>query len=843
MAMPHFGARTVCASWLGALCGLILASSAAAGDLRTPHSINIDETGLAQALMELSQQSDSVIVAPSDLVAGKSAPALHATLPTDRALKKLLEGSGLTWRVASDGSIAIVRGNDTGSTTAAPAEARRTAPHAPATADAESDRLSEVVVTAGKRGDAERLQDVPVSITAIGQERIEQLGMDSFIDYAREVPGLGFQDLGAAGGRDDIRGGRRLNLRGVESGFDGVPTVAFYLDEAPIPVMDPKLFDIQRIEVLRGPQGTLYGANSMGGAIRIVMNQPIQNQFDYRGDATFKSTQFGDPSYETNGMINIPLLQDTLAVRAVGFYRNEGGVIDDYLPATDTAPAHVQKNVDGEESWGARVALSWQPTDDIRVSPSVFHQGTRVDGSGYWDAAFRDLTAYDHRVQDAQRNNFTLAALEASWKFDRLLVSSSTSYFWTDYNTVEDVTKGFFDVGQITADQTQLSLVQTHGRRVSEELRAAYTAERWNGVAGVFFLNERRHFNQNYPNADGVSPDIEPELFAGTQSNTENQLAVFAEGTYKLLPDLELTGGVRWFRGTQDQHVRFFSYGEPDIEDGNASESAVSPKVQVSYHFDPDKMAYVSATKGFRPGGPNGVVPTAGCADDLAEHGLTAAPKSFGADQLWSYELGSKFAFADNRLTVDTSLYYINWTNVQQTVLLVNCGFTYLGNVGSARSQGFELELAAKPIEHLKLTATVGDTDSKFTRSNADIGVLAGDRLPLVPHWTAATSAQYSFDPWSGHPAYVLVDYQFQDKVINGYDTDDQKSYSLVNARAGLNLTPQLEMVLFVNNIADARPQLFFYNYGDAGLLLPQQRQDILTGRPRTVGITFRYRR
>src|SRR5882757_589061 len=374
MAMPHFGARTVCASWLGALCGLILASTAAAGDLRTPHSINIDETGLAQALMELSQQSDSVIVAPSDLVAGKSAPALHATLPTDRALKKLLEGSGLTWRVASDGSIAIVRGNDTGSTTTAPAEARHTAPHAPATTDAESDRLSEVVVTAGKRGGAERLQDVPVSITAIGQERIEQLGMDSFIDYAREVPGLGFQDLGAAGGRDDIRGGRRLNLRGVESGFDGVPTVAFYLDEAPIPVMDPKLFDIQRIEVLRGPQGTLYGANSMGGAVRVVMNQPVQDRFDYRGDATFKSTQFGAPSYETNGMVNVPLIGDELAVRAVGFYRNEGGVIDDYFPAEGTPPGHTKKSGGGEGRGGGGVAASGPPPQGGRFSRPFLHK-------------------------------------------------------------------------------------------------------------------------------------------------------------------------------------------------------------------------------------------------------------------------------------------------------------------------------------------------------------------------------------------------------------------------------------------------------------------------------------
>jgi iron complex outermembrane recepter protein len=840
MGMPRPAANAISAAWLIAILSLITVTrpAAAAPDTKP---FAIDAEPLAQALMELGIQSDKVIVAPSDLVGDKVSRAVHGTMSPEQALQKILEGSGLTWRMAADGSIAIMRIAGADSTARKGATARL--PSAtPAPAEDESDRLQEVVVTAGKRGDAERLQDIPVSITAIGQDKIERFGMDNFIDYAREVPGLGFQDLGAAGGRDDIRGGRRLNLRGVESGFDGVPTVAFYLDEAPIPVMDPKLFDIQRIEVLRGPQGTLYGANSMGGAVRVVMNQPVQDRFDYRGDATFKSTQFGAPSYETNGMVNAPLIGDELAVRAVGFYRNEGGVIDDYFPADGNTPAHIKKNVDGEESWGARVAASWQPTDQLQITPSIFHQETRVDGSGDWDAAFRDLTVYDRKVQDAQHNNFTLAAVEASWRLDKILLSSSTSYFWTDYNTVEDVTKGFYDVGAISADQVQLSLVQTHAHRISEELRAAYTGTRWNGVAGIFYLDEQRHFNQNYPNADGVSSEIEPELFNGTQSNGETQFALFAEGTLKLIQDFELTGGVRWFRGTQDQHVRFFSYGEPDIEDGHASQSAVSPKVQLSYHFDPDRMVYVSATKGFRPGGPNGVVPTSTCADDLAEHGLTAAPKSFGSDQLWSYEVGSKLAFADNRLTVDTSVYYIDWTNVQQTVLLINCGFTYLGNVGAARSQGFEIELAAKPTEHLKLTGSIGDTDSQFTKSNPDIGVLSGDRLPLVPHWTAAASAQYSFDVWGDHEAYVLVDYQYQDKVLNGYDTDYQKSYSLVNGRLGVNVTRQLELALFVNNIADARPQLFFYNYGDAGLLPPQQREDVITGRPRTVGLTFRFR-
>jgi iron complex outermembrane recepter protein len=806
-----------------------------AGAQAPARSFSIPAKSMAQALMEFGAQSDEVILAPTKLVGGKTAHEVRGTMEPERALDKLLEGSGLSWQRAADGSIAIVRAS---LRAAAPAPIRLAALAPVAAAPAESGGgVEEVVVTASKRG-AESVQDIPISITAISQESMEQRGMDDFLDYARAVPGLGFQMLSAAGGRDDIRGGRRLNLRGIESGFDGVPTVAFYLDDAPVPVMDPKLFDIERIEVLRGPQGTLYGANSMGGAIRVVVNKPVQNELQYRADATAKSTQSGAESYDVNGMVNVPLVDDRLAARGVVFYRDQGGFIDNVHPQSDGSE-RVDEDTGKEESQGARLALSWQPSEDVRITPSVFYQQTKVNGSAMWDGAFRDLTIYDRKVEDRQKNEFTLTGLEASWTLGRAEVFSATSYFDSDFSAVEDVSKGFINVGEIEPDQVQLSLVQTNVRRLSEEIRVAYTAERWNTVLGVFYLDEQRHFDQTYPRADGSD---EPRVFEGTQSNEERQLAVFSEGTYKLTDRLDVTAGVRWFKGDQQQHVRFYSAGELDAQDGEASESEISPKLQLSLHFDPDNMAYVSATKGFRPGGPTGVVPLSSCADDLAELGLSRAPTAFDSDRLWSYEIGSKLSFADRRAVINTSIYYIDWTDVQQTVLLDGCGFTFLGNVGAARSRGFEIEMAFQPTDHLNLTANVSTTDAEFTKSNPDVGIEAGDRPPLVPRWTAAGGAQYSFLLPTGHEAYVLADYQFQDAVLNGYATHYQKSYSTANARFGITLNDNTQVTLFVDNFTDARPQLFFFSHDDVGPLVPQQRLDIISGRPRTYGISFSYR-
>ena len=690
----------------------------------------------------------------------------------------------------------------------------------------------DIIITATKTG-AQRLGDVPVSITAIGQEEMERAGMDSFVDYARRVPGLGFQSLSAAGARDDIRGGRRLNLRGIESGFDGIPTVAYYIDDAPIPVMDPKLFDIERIEVLRGPQGTLYGANSMGGAIRLVMNKPKQDAFDFRGDATLSTTRHGQESYAANAMVNIPLIEDVLALRAVGYYRFEGGYIDNVLANGDRI-----ENINDERSWGVRVAAEFKPAPNLTITPSVFHQETRIPFGGAYDSGYGDLQVFNRTFEAPERNNFTLYAGEIRWELGAFELFSSTAYFKSAFSSLEDHTLSYLHYGEIEPGQSQTSLQSFSTKRLTEEFRVSYRGNRWNAVAGVFYLDEDRFFTQDFPRADG-DPDL-PSFFNGTQANTEQQVAVFGEATFNFTDTLSATGGLRWFKGKQTQDTRWFFDGVPDPYAGEGSASALSPKAQISNNPAEGKLIYAPATRGFRPGGAAGAIPNTECAADLAELGLTEAPREFEPDKLWSYEIGSKLSFG-RRGSINVAAYRIDWTNVQQTVLLDQCGFTFVGNVGKAKSQGIEVEASLNITDDFTLSGSLGFTDAKFTRSNPDIGIFAGDRLPLGPRWTASASAQYNFEIGGGREAYLRADYSFQDKTLNGYSSHTQKAYSLVNLRAGAKLSDTVELVLFADNVFDKRAQLFYYRIEDPGAFPSPLADTPLPPRPRPCGVTPRY--
>ena len=264
-----------------------------------------------------------------------------------------------------------------------------------AAAQGESTRdIDEIVVTATKRGE-QSLQDMPLAITALTEEKLQIIGADDMLDYLGLAPGISYRLTSATGSRDDIRGGRRLNIRGIESGPDGIPTTAFYLDESPIPVMDPRLFDIARVEILRGPQGTLFGANSMGGTVRVVTNKPVIDLFEYKVDTTAGFTPEGGEIFHLNGMLNVPLVEDQLALRGVIFNRYEGGFIDIvenpdlFVDAVGTTRSMEDQN--DETSFGIRVALTWQPTDNLTVTPSVFYQDIQIDGTAEYEPTTGDL--------------------------------------------------------------------------------------------------------------------------------------------------------------------------------------------------------------------------------------------------------------------------------------------------------------------------------------------------------------------------------------------------------------------------------------------------------------------
>jgi len=710
-------------------------------------------------------------------------------------------------------------------------------------------KIDLLVVSASKQGQ-QRLQDIPMSITVIDQTRIEHAGIDDALDYMRTVPGLGFQIKSPAGGRDDTRSGRRLNLRGIESGYDSVPTTAFYLDDIPIPIMDPKLFDVARIEVLRGPQGALYGANSMGGTIRVVMNKPVQNEAQYASNLSVSSTEKGEENYALDGMINLPLQADKIAVRGVAFLREEGGFIDRWFESPPPANTlQVDRNINDERSWGTRLAADIEITPRFKIVPRIFHQDTRLKHAGSYEPGFKDLALFFlANVYEKQRDDFTLHSIEASYALtDRLQILFSTSYFDSGLDALEDGTKGFFDFGGPSfGTASYVNHIET--KRKSQELRLAYAGSKWKGVFGAFYMDEDRLFDQF---GDTVGTGV---WFSFRQRNGEQQQAVFGEATYEVTDRFRVTAGARWFEGEQNQHTLYQLWldqppGMPFVSNsqGKASASSLSPKVQASYTLADSKMVYVSAAKGFRPGGPTTSVPeSADCLPLLAELGLSRSPTEFEPDTLWNYEVGTKASFANKRLTVNAAAYHIDWKKVQQTVTL-DCGFTFVGNVGAAQSQGVELEVWAQPVSSMDLAGSFGYTDAKFTRTNNQVGIVAGERFPLVPKITGSLSAQYSFALPSARTSFVRADYQYIASTLEGSFFDiDRPAYDSLDLRLGVNLVKTAQLTLFVNTVFDKRGVLTLFdnvfNQDTGGDIPAQFVRDATTVRPRTVGLTLRYR-
>ncbi len=829
------------------LCGALLAGAAQTG-LAADSTINLGAAPLNHALMNFATMCGITITVPADLARNQISEPLKGERCGEIALQRLLQGSGLSYRKAPDGGIAIVAIPATLRTAALSPAPRRVAAApmmvaAQSSAAATTPVLEEVTVTAGKRGE-ERLQDVPVSITAFDEALIEQAGMDSFLDYARNVPGVGFKITSPAGGRDDLRGGRRVNIRGIESGFDSVPTTAFYLDEAPVPVMDPKLFDVERIEVLRGPQGTLYGANSMGGTVRVVLNKPRLDDYFYEAEATASATAHGDEGYRVNSMVNVPLVEDKVALRGVMFYRDEGGFIDNVLSVQpSTTRVDVQKDINTERSWGARLAATIQANDQLTITPSVFRQETEIEGTPTFLRDMGDLQLLAREIPEEQTNNFTLSAVDVRYDFGNgFELFSSTAYFESLALVTEDLTysnTAFYGLLPDGSPRTTWAFTEIESQRFSEEIRLSYRGERWNGVIGAFYLDEQRDFWQDFPVGDltDIYPD-QTSLFTGTQNNDEEQFAIFGEASVSLTDALRVTAGARWFDGKQRQLTNY----DNNPQFGQGSDSAVSPKLQVDYHINDDHMVYVSGAKGFRPGGANNVVPLddIGCVDGLAGLGLSRAPTDFDADELTSYELGWKAEFADRRVRLNTSAYFIDWKDVQKTVQMLNCGFSFIDNVGAAESKGGEIEFAATPLTGLDLTATAGYTDAEYTKSNLEAGVEAGDPFPIVPQWTASLGIQYRFSIINGRSAHVRADAQYVDESRSDFFSYDgfpvvQPSYELVNFRFGMDLTERLSVTLSVDNVLDERPALDLVDIG------PPYGYIMSTSRPRLYGLTFRY--
>jgi iron complex outermembrane receptor protein len=804
-----------------------------------------------------------------------------------------------------------------------------------ADATASNNGLEEIVVTATRR--SERLQDVPVSVLAFSQEKMDAQGLKNIDDLSRLSPGLNFQRNGMSSAGNYNDEGSDINIRGVDS-TAGTSTTGIYIDDTPIQTRHigfgsinafPALFDLDRVEVLRGPQGTLFGAGAEGGVVRFIAPEPDLNKATGYAKADVATTDGGAPSYEGGAAFGAPIIDGVLAFRASVSFRRDGGWVDRVgyglspnnlvpLPTPVYGGNTTESNANFSDTTTARLALKWKVSDTLEITPSIYYQRLQInDTSAYW-ISLSDPASNVYRNGNAGTNPssdpFSLTAIKVKWDLGFASLFSNTSYYDRNQQATSDYTQylratwnSFGELANVfpAAGDNGYAQFQDNQRNFFQEFRLASTDTDsrivWN--AGLFYS----HLSENVPE-NIIDPTLNSEVLAFSGPNpavpvctallpcptglifngpvdrvVDKQIAVFGEVAFKLTDTFKATVGVRLskldYTGSVAETGGFL--GTTIITSSGATEKPVTPKAVLSWQPDRDDLLYVSASKGFRPGGPNVGVGSI-CGGSLTSLGLTQVPGQFSSDSLWSYEIGSKNTFLDHRLQINASLFYIDWNNIQQNVYLPSCGEQFTANLGKAKSEGGDVEVLFKPIDVLTFDLTAAYTDARLTKTSCagtlsyggpdagctGPGIVAspiatnGDALLGAP-WSFTASTEYHFPEWAGRTPYARLDFQHstaQKSKLPGQDDNNGLFDTTIpglpvlnnlSARAGLRFNG-VDLSAYADNLTNAHPLLFesrdiapYSNGPGSDPRTGPTTDDLYFGRgvrPRTIGITATYR-
>jgi iron complex outermembrane receptor protein len=717
--------------------------------------------------------------------------------------------------------------------------------------DSQTEKLEEIVVTARKV--TERLQDVPMSVAVVNAQTLERTGAIDLVDLGRQVAGLTV--VSAAPGQNVI----------TVRGLSGNNTVGLYIDDTPVTVgignavqptnfdMDPALFDLSRVEVLRGPQGTLYGAGSFGGTVRYITNQPDLSETQLSAKTTFSATEGGGFNQEVDGLVNQPLIPGYLAVRAMAYERDYDGYLDRY-PTDPLNYLAVQSgplvhDINTERTYGGRVVLEAKPVDEFSATLSAYYQNMYLGAPFTFDSppGTFDDPIQSRLVNEPSTDRFTLATLTLQGDIEAVHLISSTSY--TDrqvYNT-EDDSKAlyyfFSPIGQVYPSPLYSG---AGNHNFIQENRVTGTFGRVHAMIGLFYAHAVAFGVLNWPTPTQYVPIFGNEsTYFNWNDFLDIQKALFGELDIDLLPGLQATVGAREYH--QSQRYTFYINGvfnggvETPQTTRTSDAQGTTPKYGLSYHVSPDVSTYATAAEGYREGGPLYPFPST-CAQDLANLGLSTAPSAFKPDTIWNYELGAKTQWFDHRLTVNGDVYYIDWKNIQQNITLPTCGFGFTGNFGTASSEGSELE-ASYAGANVKLSLAAAYNEAKLTSTVPGAAGQVGQTLEYAPRWAGSASAEYHRPLSAGTSGYVRADFSSTTHVNANYNIQsiyyDVGGYSLLNLRVGFTHNSWTGS-LFINNALDkhAETDLPLAN----GIDLPTQRR-IAMNRPRTIGIDMRFDR
>ena len=735
--------------------------------------------------------------------------------------------------------------------------------------------IEEIIVTATKRETS--LQDTAMSITAIGEFELQRIGAEGIFDYGVKIPNLGFSN--EADGR--FNSGSPA-IRGVAGG-GVIGATGFYIDDIPVPeYMNPRVSDISRVEVLRGPQGTLYGARSMGGTVRVITKQANSDELDGYLRTSISDIKEGDINWRVDGSVNAPIVEGVLGVRALLYYAQNSGVFDRvHIDGSNRPAFDTVEDVDDDEFYGGSVAFVWNATDNITIKPRFMYQRTNSDNLPLADLSPGNFDVPRHNnIEEPGEEEWWLGSVTVNIDTGFGEIVSTTAKFDRDVKEFEDQT-GTLDGLLFAASglpephlpsplsETEEDSSFVHETRLITDFGDLPVA----GLAltlGVFY-EDREHVLEYPPSfAPGINAQftgalntiltgivpgfpvpVPPGLlgsdlvFYTYDDRDTEEIAVFGELTLRLSDELRLTAGARWSDTTIDftsDRGGFVNSGPTILPPTSRSSSRVVPKVLLELDVTEDMLIYGSAAKGFRVGGVNLSVPELLCAGELAGLDITSEDvATFDSDSLWNFEMGMKSSWFDERVNLNVSAFNISWNDILQTNRLA-CGFQYVANSGSAENKGVEVELEAIPVEGLNISMGFGYTDAKITEGNPLAGTAEGDRVTQVPEITFNAAVEYSFPLFSDWEGYVRGDYSYYDDSLSGNNSGTlpprvRDSFELLNFRIGAFQAGSWNVALFAKNVTNEHA-----NLSDNRSIAAEKpgRPRIITNRPRSFGLEIR---
>ncbi|MCR8922320.1 TonB-dependent receptor [Dasania sp. GY-MA-18] len=731
--------------------------------------------------------------------------------------------------------------------------------------------LEEVMVTATKRSAS--IQDIPLSISAVSGESLAAAGIQDFDDLIGSVPSLSMKSSGP--------GRTKLNIRGISAATGFAPTVSYYIDEMPISsissgsstsfaqtVISPKLFDLDRVEVLRGPQGTLFGSSSMGGTVRLITGQPnlAENEGKIAGEVS--STKDGGLNQTLNGMYN-HVFTDKLALRVVGSITDNSGYIDRVYDDGAGNSGKVD-DVNTEETESLRASLRYQLTDDTYIQPAYFNQTMEMDGKPNYDGPGSDDSQIrPFNAAEPFEDEFTMTSLTINSDFDGVNLLINLSKMDREFINSEDMTdavealSGGFSYSSPTAaafvDETVSLKDETFEVRLSSNGDSNF---QW--VAGIY--NKDAEVNSDYVMQRGFEYVTNNGLANTNDRSTYDESAIFGEINYTFAEQFTLTLGLRSLDYDFAQHKEDWGlvYGdttlsEANLLDVNNSDEETNYRVTLAWDFSDAGQVFVTSSDATRPGGGNRSIPRStdsadvlafACNNDLNDLGISGNPTSYAGDKVENLELGLKLDPSD-RLRVNASVYHLKWTDIQQRVNTSGaCGFNFTANVGEAVSQGIEAEVNFAVLDNLTINAGISYTDAEFTEDTPAAGIMDGDQLADVPEITANLSIDWSM-PLEQGEMFVLAGVSYVDdslEIAGDKNTDVtaftiesgnvKPSYTIVDLRVGYNSGKNWEAAFFVDNLTDEEA---IFTYNDAIVFNLPNYDRTVRNRPRTMGVSASY--